>query len=183
MPTISADFHFMTIMSLFYINEKYLFSDCISISTRIIAMGNCVGSTPSYFDEDEEYQYESYSHNVQLSQKNFVFLCLDVFGTPESSKLKTSFKGTFTNFSAFNGEKRLMDQIKSTQGHKYVIIILGEVREHTMEYLVKNSNVVAIYLCVEYPEYDQLPQSPKIKGYFDNYIELEEGISNDFRAN
>ena len=111
-----------------------------------------------------------------------ILVALDVSSTPESSRLKTSLKGRFGGLVPFNNQRQLLDQIESTHGYKYFIVIFDKVKTRTLESLVDNPKVVAIYLFFENPNYDQIPESTKIKGFFENQMDLERAIDHDIHA-
>lgn len=131
-------------------------------------------SESSYFHDKIKGEFDLF--------KDFFLICLDVYPTPESSRLKISLKGGFRGFASFNGERRLMNQIKSTHGYKYAVVIIGKVGEQTVKDLVKSSNVASIYLCLGHPNYEKLPKSPKIRGYFETYAELRKKVYSDTRS-
>lgn len=140
-------------------------------------MGQSFGNKANYFQGDGKNDFNP--SKTQSLSKDFILVSLDASPTPESARLKTSLKGGFRHFTSFNGERRLKDQIKSTQGYKYVVVVIGKVGEQTVKYLVNSPNVLAIYLCLGQPKYDQLPKSTKIRGYFDTYVELKKKIHSD----
>jgi hypothetical protein len=184
-------------MSLLHMNEHCLFLDYISVARQIVAMGNRSEKTSQPSDEESQHQSkrtsqpsneESY-HQSELPKstpiqipKNSVLICLDVSPTSDSSRLKTALKGTFADIVPFNGERRLFDQIESTIGRKYFIVIVGKVQEDTVKSLVNSSKVTAIYLCLGEPKRDQIPQSVKIRGFFENLMDLKNTIYHDVGA-
>jgi hypothetical protein len=175
-------------MSLLHINEHCLFLDYIFAARQIVAMGNCFRRTSQSSHEETHYQSDlpkSRQTSRQISRRiprNIVLICLDVSPTADSSRLKTSLKGAFNDFVPFNSERRLLDLIKSTIGPKYVIVIVGKVQEDTVKSLVNSSKVTAIYLCLGEPKRDQIPQSVKIRGFFENLMDLKNTIYHDVGA-
>jgi hypothetical protein len=149
-------------------------------------MGNCFRTKTHQSPEviktppPPEIQSVADSPKLELPFGTSVLICLDAAPTPESSRLKTFLKGNFGNFASFNGERRLLDQIKSTEGHKYFIVIAGKVEEHTVKVLADSSKVVAIYLCLGQPRAAELPQSTKIRGFYIKHIDLKNAINQDF---
>ena len=148
-------------------------------------MGTCCGRETVHRDEEKpahvvEANHQKFdSFKTRSLSKNLIIICLDVSGTSESSRLKISLRGTFTDLVAFNGERRLLDQIESTKGHKYLVVIIGKVRDHILKDLVKSPKVVAIYLCLGVPRSDTISQSPKIKGFFEHAADLKKAIHED----
>ena len=127
---------------------------------------------------DKAAYLKSDSIKEKSISKHLIVLCLDVSPTVESSRLKTLLRGSLDEFASFNGEHRLLNQIVSTEGYRYLIII-GKVKSTTLQELVNASNVVAIYLCLGLPQADGIPQSRKIKGIFENDNDLKQAIEKD----
>ena len=151
-------------------------------------MGNCCGQKTDHQSEErptsvvEKSHTTQESHKIRSLSKNFIVVCLDVTATSESSRLKISLKGAFTDLVGFNGERRLLDQIESTKGYNYLVVIMGKVREHTLKALVNSPRVAAIYLCLGIPRSDEIPPSPKLRGFFEHATDLKKAIHNDISA-
>lgn len=151
-------------------------------------MGSCCGKKAvevkepevTYVEDRRNYQTSKSSGTKTVSLKQLMVLCLDVDSTPESSKFKTYLRGCFQNLASFNGEQRLLNQIKSTYGYQYIIIVISGVNEHTLKALVHSPNVMLIYLCPGTVKTNGLSNSPKIRGTFQNIPELQETIASDF---
>lgn len=148
-------------------------------------MGNCCGCNSTDVHEqnieqsDKATYYKSDSVKEKTLSKHLIVLCLDVSPTVESSRLKTFLRGSLDEFASFNGEHRLLNQIASTEGYRYLLIIIGKVKSTTLQELVNASNVTAIYLCLGTPGTDEMPQSTKIKGNFEHMTDLKQAIDKD----
>lgn len=140
-------------------------------------MGNRFGRTSNDSGVRRKSLYD-FPRPVSLS-KSSVLVCLDICPTPSSSRLKTCLKGTFGSVVLFNSEKGLIDHIQSTIGCYYFIVIVGKVKEVTLQSLVKNSKIGSIYLCLGKEKEGKIPQSIKMKGFFEKQIELNRAIYHD----
>ena len=141
-------------------------------------MGNCCASEPT----DHFYGKSSSSAvrpKVAMLPVTSVLICLDASPTPQSSRLKTSLKGTFGHLVAFNSQRALLDHMQSTAGHKYYVVIIGKIGLHALQSLSNDSKVTAIYLCLGKPHHDKIPDAAKIRGFYDHLTDLEAAIHND----
>ena len=141
-------------------------------------MGSCCtsGSHDQFY---EQGRHSAVPPRTVLMSGSSILACLDISPTPESSRLKTALKGTFGHAVAFNNERSLLDQIGSTVGHKYYIVIIGKISSHGLKSLAQDSKVVAIYLCLGQPRYEKIPDSSKVKGFYQTRADLEAAIYHD----
>lgn len=168
-------------MSSIYINERYLFLDNISTVTQTITMGNCCGTKS--LDSPVETPPTTNLPRVISVSKAPTLICLDASPTPDSAKLKASLKGTFGGVVLINSERRLLYLIETRDIGNYCIVIVGRFEEETMNFLVNSSKVKSIYLCLGEPELDEIPHSKKIKGFFEEQMELKRAIGHDLYGN
>lgn len=159
-----------------------LFFSVISDSTSVLShssvMGNCCAS-----EQQEHFYGRSSSSAVRPKATTLavttVLVCLDASPTPQSSRLKTALKGTFGNLVAFNSQRALLDHIESAVGHKYYVVVIGKISSHALQSLCDDPKVGAIYLCLGKPHHDRIPDTSKIRGFYDHLTDLEAAIHKD----
>ena len=142
--------------------------------------GNSTNATEPGIEQSENVEHYKFDYiKDKTLSKHLIVLCLDISPTAESSRLKTLLRGSVSEFASFNGERRLLDQIASTPKYTYLIIVIGKVKQTTLQELVDASNVTAIYLCLGIPRTDGIPQSQKIKGVYEHIVGLRKAIDAD----
>lgn len=141
-------------------------------------MGNCCTSEPNnhFYGKSPS---SAVRPKVATMPATSVLISLDSSPTPQSSRLKTALKGTFGNLVAFNSQRALLDHMQSTVGYKYYVVIIGKIGSHTLKSLSGDPKVAAIYLCLGKPHHDKIPDSSKIRGFYDHLTDLETAIQND----
>jgi len=103
-------------------------------------------------------------------------ICLDTHPTAESSRLKTRFKGQFGSIVCYNRERILLDILQLPDVKKFLLIVFGNIEQKTLEQIVNNPNVLAIYFYSNDSQFDHQFKSHKIKGTFSNESQIEKSI-------
>lgn len=144
-------------------------------------MGNCCRKKVSKSFSIEPVQKSSVrsNHRRLILRRELFLICLDTHPTAESSRLKTRLKGKFGSLISYNRERTLVDIVQLPESRKYLIIIFGEIQQKTLDLLINNSNVLAIYFYSTKSQFDHR-KSNKVKGQFSNESQIEFSIENDF---
>jgi len=73
--------------------------------------------------------------------------------------------------------------IEMMNKRKYFIIVGGYIQEETIKSMLKHHKIKLIYFCLEQINLDHYLRSSKIKGFFNNQIDLQKSIYYHLRFN
>ncbi|CAF1034312.1 unnamed protein product [Rotaria sordida] len=148
-------------------------------------MGNCCGSksTATNTVRVRQQKKEQYKlPKIIVMPEDSALIYLDVSSTPASMQLRESLKHRFPNLVSCDNDKRIFNQINMMKRRKYYIVIVDNIRQETLRFMLADSKVRAIYFSIKQIKTDQHFKSHKIKGFFNDQMALKNAIYHDVRA-
>ncbi|CAF3128873.1 unnamed protein product [Rotaria socialis] len=152
-------------------------------------MGSCCGTNSTnnqgvhgYRNGQRTNGYNKFPKIIILPEDAaLIYLDASPIPTPASIRLKKTLKRKFPNLVSSDNDKRILNQIDMMKARKYYIIVVGHIREATLQSILKSSKVRAIYFCLEETDLSSYFKSAKIKGCFKDQMALKKAIYYDIR--
>jgi hypothetical protein len=148
-------------------------------------MGSCCGSNAVdyHYPDVKKSQTERYKlPRIIVTSQDVALIYLEVSLTPTSEQLKYFLKRKFPTLVSYDGEKRIIKMMEMMDQRKCYIIVGGYIHEETIRSMLRYPKVKSIYFCLEQINLGHFSKSTKIKGFFNNQMDLEKAIYHDLRS-
>ena len=113
---------------------------------------------------------------VIVTSEDAALIYLDLSSTDISKRYENLLRRKFPTLISYHNDRVMLRQIEIMTQKKFYFIIVHKIRDETIKSLLTNSRVKAIYFFLDKFDLSNYPKSSKIKGVFNNQMDLKRTI-------